>query len=272
MDVARYGGRVVLVGVADIHPQRNEMWHKEVEFVVSKGAGPGTLDPLYENKGIDYPVGYVRWTKNRNLEEFLRLMKEGKINIKSLVSHRFRIGQAEGVYTNMLKNEGGPYVGVLLEYPEASQNDREKTLTGKEKKIELKPAPDVSYSKTDNISLGVIGAGLFGKALLLPALKKIRHISLNTLATSSSSNVYHTARKYGFETCTTNYKELLDNNDLNSVIILTPHSLHAKMVMEALRAGKHVFIEKPLCINEEELNEIKEVYNSQLATHSDGRL
>ena len=264
VDVARYGGRVVLVGVADIHPQRNEMWHKEIEFIVSKGAGPGTLDPLYENKGIDYPIGYVRWTGNRNLEEFLRLMKEGKVDIKPLVSHRFEISQAEGVYRNMLKNEGGPYVGVLLEYPKASQSDREKTLTGKEKKIELKPAASVSYTQCDNISIGVIGAGLFGKALLLPALKKIRNISLNTLATSSSSNVYHTAGKYGFKTCTTNYKELLDNNDLNSVIILTPHSLHAKMVMEALHAGKHVFVEKPLCINEEELNEIKEVYNSQL--------
>jgi len=259
VEVARYGGRVVLVGVADIHPQRNEMWHKEVELIVSKAGGPGSLDPLYENKGIDYPAGYIRWTQNRNLEEFLRLMEQGKVDIGALISHRFDINEAEGVYRNMLQNKGGPYVGVVLNYPGMPDSGTEEKTPAEHKVSFPGPVPDVSYSGTGNVSLGVIGGGLFGKALLLPALKKIPHISLNMFAASSGPSVYHTAGKYGFKTYTTDYKEVLDNKDINSVIILTPHSLHAKMVVEALRAGKHVFVEKPLCINEEELKEIADI-------------
>lgn len=259
VEVARYGGRVVLVGVADIHPQRNEMWHKEVELIVSKAGGPGSLDPLYENNGIDYPAGYVRWTQNRNLEEFLRLIKEGKVDTRTLISHRFSISEAEGVYGNMLKNEGGPYIGVVLNYPDSSQSSEGNKAAAEDKISFPEAVRDVSYSKTDNISVGVIGAGLFGKALLLPELKKIPNINLSALATSSSSNAYHTARKYGFEKCTTNYKDILDNKDVNSVIILTPHSLHANIVTEALNAGKHVFVEKPLCIDEKELKEIADI-------------
>jgi predicted dehydrogenase/threonine dehydrogenase-like Zn-dependent dehydrogenase len=256
VEVARYAGRVVLVGVADIHPSRNEMWHKEVEIIVSKGAGPGTLDPLYENKGIDYPVGFVRWTENRNLEEFLRLTVDRGIKIRPLISHRIKIGQAESTYKGMLNNEGGPYVGVVIDYPESEQEDSRRSEIIEDEEKALHTDTLESYAPCDSISLGVIGAGLFGKALLLPSLKKIKHIKLSTLATSSSSNVYHTAIKYGFNQSTTDYKELLDDNDINSVIILTPHSMHANMVIEALHAGKHVFVEKPLCINEEELKEV----------------
>ncbi len=260
VDVARYGGRIVLVGVADIHPQRNEMWHKEVEIIVSKAGGPGILDPFYENKGIDYPIGYVRWTENRNLEEFLRLVAEKKIDVASMISHRFKIEQAEAVYKDMLDNRGGPYTGVVLEYPEIS--GRSEATGNRTVKMQRPVAHNLFYVPSHNISLGVIGAGLFGKALLLPALKNIRDIKFHTLATSSSANTYHTAKKYGFENCTTDYKEVLENNGINTVLILTPHSLHAKMVIEALKVGKHVFVEKPLCINEEELNEIKDAYAS----------
>ncbi|MFQ5964064.1 MAG: bi-domain-containing oxidoreductase [Candidatus Scalinduaceae bacterium] len=264
VDVVKYGGRVVIVGVADIHPHRNEMWHKEVEIIVSKGGGPGTLDPFYENKGIDYPFGYMRWTENRNLEEFLRLKAEGRINVKPMISHRFKIEQAETVYKDMLDNKGGSYIGVVLEYPDRSESF-EITGEGGNRIIKVqKPITRDLSPINSRISLGVIGAGLFGKALLLPTLKKLHGIDLDTIATSSSVNTYHAARKYGFNKCTTDYKEVLESRDINSVIILTPHSMHAKMVMEALRVGKHVFVEKPLCINEEELKEINEVYNSAI--------
>ncbi len=237
------------------------MWHKEVEIIVSKAGGPGTFDAFYENKNVDYPVGYVRWTENRNLEEFLRLMEEGKVYVKSLISHRPKIEQAESIYKNMLNNEGGPYVGVVLEYPEPPQDTIYKIARSKEEGINLKPVTGVLNSRSNNISAGVIGAGLFGKALLLPALKKIPDIQLNTLAASSGANVYHTAKKYGFKRYTTDYKEVLENAEINSVFILTPHSMHAKMVTESLTAGKHVFVEKPLCINEEELQMISDVKN-----------
>lgn len=268
VDIARYGGRIVLVGVADIHPQRNEMWHKEVEIIVSKAGGPGTFDPFYENKGIDYPVGYVRWTENRNLEEFLRLIAEDKVDVKSLISHRFKIDQAEAVYKDMLDNKGGPYIGVILEYPELSVDNRYQILDISKRKIVLKPTSNISHLTSNTVSVGVIGAGLFGKALLLPALKKIKDIRFHTLSTSSGANTYHAARRYGFENCTTDYREILNNKDINAVIILTPHSLHAKMVIEALKAGKNVFVEKPLCINEQELRDIIATYNSQLITNN----
>ncbi len=277
VDVARYGGRIVLVGVADIHPQRNEMWHKEVEIIVSKAGGPGTFDPFYENRGIDYPVGYVRWTESRNLEEFLRLMAEGKVDVNPLITHRFKIEQAEIIYKDMMANKGGPYIGVILEYPQESLNVNSYKLL--ERKISLKTNQHITNNNTQ-INVGVIGAGLFGKALLLPALKKIKDIRFHTLSTSSSTNTYHTAKKYGFDQCTTDYKEVLQNNEINTVIILTPHSLHARMVIEALKAGKHVFVEKPLCINEEELQQIIDArcqmpdkylmvgYNRRFSTHA----
>ncbi len=264
VDVVKYRGRIVIVGVADIHPLRNEMWHKEVEIIASKGGGPGTLDPFYENKGIDYPFGYMRWTENRNLEEFLRLMAEGRINVKPMISHRFKIEQAETVYKDMLDNKGGPYIGVVFEYPET---DNRSWVAGN-RTIKIQKHIDHNLSPiSSNISLGIIGAGLFGKALLLPALKGISGIRFHTISTSSSASTYHTGNKYCFENCTTNYKEVLDNPDINAVVILTPHRLHAKMVTEALEAGKHVLVEKPLCINEEELKEIISTYQSLITNN-----
>lgn len=261
VDVSRYGGRIVCVGVADIHPQRNEMWHKEVELIVSKAGGPGTFDPFYENKGIDYPIGYVRWTENRNLAEFLRLVSEKKVDVRSLISHRFSINDAESVYNNIMENKGGPYVGVVLEYPLA---DEVKRITPQH----LLPVRNglKQTSLSSHLSLGVIGAGLFGKALLLPALCKIPDVHLHTLSTSSSANVYHAAKKFGFDQCTTDYHDVLNNKDIVAVVIVTPHSLHARMVKEALEAGKHIYVEKPLCIDGQQLIDIKTTYEN-----SDGR-
>ncbi len=252
VDISRFGGRVVCVGVADIHPNRNEMWHKEVEIVVSRAGGPGTFDPVYENKGIDYPIGFVRWTEKRNLAEFLRLIGERKVDVRSLISHRFSLEKAETVYNDILANRGGPYIGVVLEYPKVGEG-----LTVNAERVKrLKPIINTCGAKDSKLSVGVIGAGLFGKALLLPALKKIPNIDLHTLAASSSANTYHTAKKYGFAQCTTDYRQVLDNKDIQAVVILTPHSLHARMVVEAMKERKHVFVEKPLCVNGEELTEI----------------
>ncbi|MCL5422232.1 MAG: bi-domain-containing oxidoreductase [Nitrospirae bacterium] len=262
VEIARQGGRIVLVGVADIHPQRNEMWHKEVEIIVSKAGGPGIFDPFYENKGIDYPIGYVRWTENRNLDEFLSLISVGKVDVKSLISHRFRIEQAEAVYKDMLENKGGPYIGVVLKYPD------EPLTTGGNKSLERKFYTKTKQESNGKVSVGVIGAGLFGKALLLPALKEIKGVKLHTLSTSSGANAYHTAKKYGFEFCATDDKEIIENKEIDASIILTPHRLHASMVIESLNAGKHVFVEKPLCINEEELREIMRTYSALIADHS----
>jgi len=261
VELAKFRGKIVLVGMGDIHPQRNEMWHKEVEIIVSKAGGPGIFDPFYENKGIDYPIGYVRWTENRNLQEFMRLLSEGKVDVRSLITHRFNIEQAETVYKDMLDNKGGPYIGVILQYPEESLKANGYKLVNR--KIYLKTNKRITNSIAHSTPcVGVIGAGVFGKALLLPALKGVRGVRLKALATSSSANVYHTGKKYGFETCTTDYHEVLNDDEINAILILTPHSLHAKMVCEALKAGKHVFVEKPLCINEKQLNQIIETHSA----------
>jgi predicted dehydrogenase len=253
VEISRYAGRIVIVGVADIHPDRNEMWHKEVEIIVSKAAGPGSLDPIYENKGIDYPIGFVRWTENRNLEEFLRLISEKKVLTEPLITHRVPINQALQIYDDVLANRGRPYIGIVINYPYEKNIQEESFKSLKQ-----------SVKTSDKVSIGVIGAGLFGKALLIPTLAKIDNVKLNTLSTSSGANAYHTAKKYDFENCTTDYGTILKNEDINSVIILTPHSLHARMVIEALQAGKNVFVEKPLCINEEELENVTRAYNNSI--------
>ena len=255
VDIVRFRGKIVLVGVADVHPQRNEMWHKEVEIVVSRAGGPGTFDPFYENKGMDYPIGYVRWTENRNLKEFMRLLSEGKVDVRPLITHRFPIAEALDAYEGFSNGTIKNCIGIVLNYPEESLDDNHRIF---ERRISLKKNKS-AVDTGGRVNVGVIGAGLFGKALLLPALKEMRGITLKMLATSSSANAYHAGKKYGFEECTTDYHEILNNDEISAIIILTPHSLHARMVSEALQAGKHVFVEKPLCLNEEELIKIKEL-------------
>jgi len=256
VDVCKFGGRIVCVGVADIHPNRNELWHKEVEIVVSKAGGPGIFDPFYELKGIDYPIGYVRWTENRNLEEFLRLISEKKANVNKLITHKFKINDALKVYEDLLRNSSN-YIGVILQYPESDVKNYKDDKT--------KYFHSSHPTKKDQINIGVIGAGLFGKALLLLSLSKIKDVQFDMLSTSSSANVYHTGKKYKFNRITTNYYELLESQNINTVVILTPHSQHKKMVIEALTNHKHVFVEKPLCINEQELHEIDELYKNLLS-------
>ena len=261
VDIARFGGKVVMVGVGDIHPQRNEMWHKEVELIVSKAGGAGSLDPIYENKGIDYPVGYVRWTENRNLQEFLRLVSNKELNIDSLITHRFLIDDAMKAYDGFSNNKG-EYIGVILNYPDTKgRAEKDNTMN-----IALRPK---SRAKDSAINIAAIGAGLFGRSVLLPILIKTSNINLRTMATSSSGNTYHFAKKYGFEKCTTDYHEVLEDKEVDAVFIITPHSLHAQMVSEFLMAGKDVFVEKPLCVNEEQLSKIIEVYSEVSARASE---
>ena len=257
VSAVRHGGRVVVVGVADIHPNRNEMWEKEVELLVSQAGGPGW-------QGADYPLPYVRWTAGRNIEEFLALVAEGWVDVTPLISHRFPLYDAEAVYAKMLKGKGGPaspkggsYVGVIFEYP---AGDIPENL-GVMRRIARSGVPESRQAK-DTIALGVIGAGIYGKALLLPALKNVKGAFLHTLAVSQSAEAHHTGEKYGFREVTTDYRQMLQNKEIDAVIIATPHSTHAQMVIDALKAGKHVFVEKPLCVTEEELTEIAKVYGS----------
>lgn len=190
VEISRFRGRVVVVGVVDIHPNRNEMWHKEVEIIVSKAGGPGSLDPIYENKGIDYPVGYIRWTENRNLQEFLRLISERKIYLRPLITHRIHIRDALSLYNDMLNNKGGPYIGVVIEYNKDEKDIYAKGVSkenydDKNEKLKVSNFPNLSENSfVTTPVVGVIGAGLFGKALLIPALSKVPNVKLHTICTA----------------------------------------------------------------------------------------
>jgi len=248
IQLSRFKGKIVVVGVADIHPERNELWQKEVELVVSKAAGPGSLDPLYELEGIDLPIGDVRWTQKRNLEEFLRLLKNKKIDVQPLITHRFSIAEAEQAYSQLIAEELEKPIGVLLKYANNTPIQRHLPLPVVAKSIS---------SGRENIMLGVIGAGLFGKALLLPALQKLPEVSLHTLVTNSGANVEHSGRKFGFLQQATDAEQIWKNPDIQAVIGLTPHSHHASLVRSALENHKSLFLEKPLCTTEEELSELR---------------
>lgn len=248
IQLSRVKGRIVVVGTADIHPDRNELWLKEIELVVSKAAGPGSLDPLYEVEGIDLPIGDVRWTQKRNLEEFLRLLADKKVDVQALITHRFSITQAEDAYTQFIAGKLIQPIGVLLTYTDHAPIDRQL------------PLPNTKQSTTQKdgtLRLGVIGAGLFGKALLLPALQSQSNVMLHTLVTGSGASVEHSARKFGFANQATEASAVWLQPEIDAVIGLTPHSQHARLVRDAIQHGKALFLEKPLCTTEEELVELR---------------
>ena len=247
IQLLRFGGKIVVVGTADIHPDRNEMWKKELELVVSKAGGPGALDPLYEQGGIDLPIAQVRWTQHRNLEEFLRLLSEKSVQVEPLISHRFSIDSAEEVYQDLLENKLSNVVGVLFEYHGQAILERRVSL----------PSYQAKKINNDAVNVSVIGAGVFGKALLLPTLEKRADVVLRTLVTSSGSSAEHSAKRFGFQFGSTDAYQVFADRGNNAIIALTPHHTHADFVIKALQQEKSLFIEKPLCTNPEELYEIQ---------------
>lgn len=251
IQLCRSRGRIVVVGTADIHPDRNELWLKEIELVVSKAAGPGSLDPLYELEGVDLPIGDVRWTQKRNLDEFLRLLDSGKIDVKALITHRFAITSAEDVYAQFVAGKLVQPIGVLLEYPDNARIERS---------LPLPPVKAGALAGTTGaVRVGVIGAGLFGKALLLPALKSQSGVVLQTLVTGSGASVEHSARKFGFLHQATDAATVWESPEVDAVVGLTPHSQHARLVADAISAGKSLFLEKPLCTTEDELAQLRTI-------------
>jgi predicted dehydrogenase len=251
--LCRVKGRIVVVGTADIHPDRNELWQKEIELVVSRAAGPGSLDPLYEVEGIDLPIGDVRWTQKRNLQEFLRLIAEKKVDVQTLITQRFDITEAEAVYAQFVKGELAQPIGVMLNYPEPASVVR-KLSFGRT----VSPAPGMNGA----LRVGVIGAGLFGKALLLPALQQQKGVQLHTLVTGSGVSAEHSARKFEFLHQSTSSNDVWQNSEIDAVVGLTPHSQHVSLVKSAIEFGKPLFLEKPVCISPDELQELKDLAES----------
>jgi predicted dehydrogenase/threonine dehydrogenase-like Zn-dependent dehydrogenase len=255
VEAVRKKGRVVLVGVVDLSLDRRPWYFKEAEFVVSCSYGPGRYDPAYEDGGRDYPPAYVRWTEQRNMQAVLDLMASGRLDVTPLISHRFPIDRAEEAYA-LIDQGAEPYVGILLEYPEAAYEAR--------RRIDLRQSTGITPSPTGHIPLtiGLLGAGNFAKATLLPALKQIPDIDLVGVCTASGLSASHVGERSSFRYCTTDPDQLIHDPAISTIIIATRHNQHAPQVIQALRAGKHVFVEKPLCLTIEELNEIASVYES----------
>jgi len=263
--MCRKRGRIVLVGVTGLELRRSDFYEKEVTFQVSCSYGPGRYDPDYEEKGHDYPVGYVRWTEQRNFEAVLDMMAAGKLDVKPLITHRFPFEEAEKAYALIADNKE-PYLGIILEYDKA-QRAESKAHVEKESTVKLKQHYELSAMSDQLPIVGLIGAGNFTGRVLLPALKK-SGARLKTIASSGGLTGTHLGKKFGFEESTTDVERIFEDGEINTVFITTRHSSHAVLVTRALEAGKHVFVEKPLCLTEQELKEIIQVYSSIVNSQS----
>src|SRR3990167_636126 len=253
IELCRPKGKIVIVGVTDIHPDRNALWKKEIELIVSKAAGPGSLDDQYEKMGIDYPLEIARWTENRNLKEFIRLISKKLLNLKLLISGKYAIDEAEIVYNNFLNNKLNNPIGLLFEYQHVSDMKR---------KLILHQNANHLANHLNKINVSVIGAGLYGKTVFLPILKKQKNIYLKTLITSSGFKCKHSGKKFGFESCATDASTIFNEQDTQAIIALTPHSQHADLILQCIESNKNLLIEKPLCIHKDELTQIIDCYNN----------
>ena len=256
--IAREKGTIVIVGAVPTGFDREpHFYKKELQVKMSCSYGPGRYDPMYEEKGIDYPLAYVRWTENRNMQAFQDLIYTKRIDVSYLTTHTFKLEEALSAYEMMLK-KSEPFIGILIEY------DVSKELEGLQTRILLKPS--ASRPEPSSATIGFIGAGSYAQSHLLPNIPKGGGVILKGVMTATSTGSRSVGDRFGFEFCTSNEKDILENDDINTVFIATRHDSHAEYVMKGLKAGKHVLVEKPLCLHEEELEEIVSVYNSQLAT------
>ena len=247
-EMCRERGRIVATGLVGLDIPRKPFYEKEIEFVVSRAWGPGMYDVDYEEHDVKYPLPYVRWTAQRNMVAFLDLVAEGQVTLEPLITHHFPFERALDAYEMILAGKE-PYIGVVLQYGET-----EPERVGR---IDLKPQRRAgTVAESDKVGIGLIGAGLFARGTLLPALQKIQGVHYVGVATASGVSGRHVGDKFGFEYCTTDHRELLGDENIKAVFVLTRHGSHARFVSEALRAGKAVFVEKPLALNEEELKEV----------------
>lgn len=248
--MSRKRGRIVLVGVTGLELSRADFFEKELTFQVSCSYGPGRYDPNYEDKGQDYPVGFVRWTEQRNFEAVLDMMADGRVDLKPLISHRFALDAAEEAYALISGDE--PSLGVLIDYPGAADiSDAELTK---------RTVPMAGAVRADGkASLGFIGSGNYAGRVLIPAFKTAG-AHLGAVASAGGVSSAHVARKQGVASASTDAEAVIADPDINAVVVATRHDSHADYVCKALAAGKHIFVEKPLALTMEELDRIADAY------------
>ena len=245
--MCRKRGRIVLVGVVGLNLSRDDFYEKELTFQVSCSYGPGRYDPAYEEGGQDYPIGFVRWTEQRNFEAVLDLMDAGDLDVKSLITHRFDVDAAAEAMD--LLTSGEPSMGILINYPAGNDGEAESTL---QRNVQL--APDQGAASAGNVAF--LGAGNYAGRVLIPAFKAAG-ADLATVVSSGGISAVHSGKKFGFSNASTDAAQVLDDETIDTIVIATRHDAHAQQVLAALRAGKHVFCEKPLCLTLDELAEIE---------------
>ncbi len=253
-EICRKKGRVVATGLVGMNLPRDQYYKKEIDFRLSCSYGPGRYDPVYEEQGIDYPFGYVRWTEQRNMAAFLQLVAEGKVTPAKLVTHRFKFDDALDAYSMML-NHTEPYLGIVLDY-----GVKTATAGAITRRVDFATASPAA-APCSTVGVSFLGCGNFAKAVLLPAVKKQapRTATLRGICTASGMNCGETGKKEGFAFATTDQDELLADNATRLVVVTTRHDLHAAQVKAALAAGKYVFTEKPLGITAEQLADLAQL-------------
>jgi predicted dehydrogenase/threonine dehydrogenase-like Zn-dependent dehydrogenase len=250
--ISRKKGTIVVVGAVPTGFDREPYFYKkELQVKMSCSYGPGRYDPVYEEKGVDYPTAYVRWTENRNMQAFQELIYSEIINVGYLTTHTFKLEEAPAAY-DIILTKSESYLGILIEY------DASKKIDLKKKRIDLKPT-SMSHEPSA-VNIGFIGAGSYAQSHLLPNIPKSKDVFLKGVMTRTGTTSFSVAERYGFDFCTTDEKDIIENDDINTVFIATRHNSHTYYVMEALKAGKHVFVEKPLCLGIQELDDIEKCH------------
>ena len=247
--ISRMRGRVIFLGMVGMDIPRNEYYKKEIDLRLSMAYGPGRYDPEYEEKGNDYPYDLVRWTEQRNFEAFLGLIDDGKITPKEILTHKFDFDDAMSAYDLLEGKVKEKYLGIVLKYNRDINLEDEKIIKRTTKAI-----------SSDKVNVGLIGAGNFTKSVILPNMQKVGGYELVGLCTATGVSAQGTGKKYDFKYMTTDSDEIFKNSEVNTIFVTTQHDKHASAVISAIESGKHCFVEKPLCIYEEELEAIKEAY------------
>jgi predicted dehydrogenase/threonine dehydrogenase-like Zn-dependent dehydrogenase len=263
--MCRKKGKVVLVGVSGMEIKRGDIYKKELDFLISTSYGPGRYDANYEQKGLDYPYSYVRWTENRNMTEYLRLVSSNQVDLDKLIAEKHSIEEVEKAYAN-LKPESGPAPLIsILEYDtEEVEAYLGRTFNSQTEKVVLKT--DYKKNTTKTIQIGLVGAGSFARGMHLPNITKLSDkFQLRAVHNRTGFNAKTAAEQYGAEYATTDIQELLNDDNIDLLMITTRHDSHAELALQGLNAGKHVFVEKPLCINQKQLEDFKDFYKDGIA-------
>ena len=250
--MCRKRGRIVLVGVVGLELSRADFFEKELTFQVSCSYGAGRYDSEYEEKGNDYPIGYVRWTEQRNFEAVLDMMASGQLNVEPLISHRYSIDNALEAYQCL---EDKSALGIVLDYPNSNENDLTRSCVAL--------TETRTYQASDSVCT-FVGAGNYASRVLMPAFHKAG-AKLDTVVTSGGVSAVHHGKKLNFSKASTDLQEALKDVSTNTLVIATQHNLHAQQTIDGIKSGKHVFVEKPLALKVEEVEQIEKVYNESIA-------